>query len=52
MKSLDKITTQLNSDYEYDPMVQYYVLPKGTYYIQVDTACGLYELDLLFFGGK
>lgn len=48
MKKLDSIKSELNSSYDYDPMLQYYVLPKGTYYIQVDTSCGMYELDYIY----
>jgi hypothetical protein len=47
----DKVITQLNSDGTYDPMIKYYTVTKGTYYLQLSTNGNVYELANYFSEG-
>jgi hypothetical protein len=47
----DKVISYFNTEGTYDPIMKYYTVTKGTYYLQVNTDCNVYELEDMFTKG-
>lgn len=43
------VTSIQNDDMTFDPVSKYYTVTKGTYYLQIDAECMLYELKSTFY---
>lgn len=44
----NEVISNWNSEGAYDPVLKYYNVTKGTYYIQIDTSCGVYKFEYFF----
>jgi len=43
------VVSDLNDERKYDPIIKYYTVNKGTYYLEIDANCSLYQLQSIAF---